>query len=100
MHCCGLNIRKAAHNSTLANVGAYDAAMNSLSHLTEQELQAMMRKAANQVEMVNRPDRPHHVDDVERQRIAALPSTERVELRTEAMALINRVRAELRRRNG
>lgn len=67
-------------------------------HLSPQALSAMLRASSNRLEMLLRPDEPHHEDDAERQRIQMLGTEERARLHRDSVKIIHEVRAEFRRR--
>jgi hypothetical protein len=67
--------------------------------LPDQQLQALLRHASNQLEILDRLDMPHHADEAERRRISGLSAEERGVLRLEALNTIYDVRTEFRRRS-
>jgi hypothetical protein len=74
------------------------AAMQQLTELSHQQLNSLLRRASNQLEILERPDAPHPSDEEERARVATMTDEERDLLRQEAMTTINSVRMEFRRR--
>lgn len=72
--------------------------MQQLTELSHQQLNSLLRRASNQLEILERPDAPHPSDEEERVRVAALTDDEKMQLRNEAMMTINSVRMEFRRR--
>jgi hypothetical protein len=72
--------------------------MSQLTELSHQQLNSLLRRASNQLEILERPDATHHSDEEERIRVATLSDDEKRRLRDEAMTTINSVRMEFRRR--
>jgi uncharacterized coiled-coil DUF342 family protein len=75
-----------------------DPRPSALGDLSVQQLNSLLRRASNQVEILAHPDAVHASDEEERQRIKELSEDARASIYREAMKTIVAVREEFRRR--